>query len=184
MGPFIFALLMTTSHGEVSEPVQGQILSIGGIERLVWIQGSHCPGGGSCEGVVYQDVRVATQNGEAQLPRLVLLNRETTDCEEFDPYWAVLALMEKFAPSPKGTLFDHKYSTIELSSLKAQPVNLSAITDKTIGFASSGPAHVGQMQVTVHFNQPFPENKHLASLCQDGSGGVQMIREKVLRFDY
>lgn len=179
----VLAIMALVSQPSRAETIRGQILSIVQRLNLVWVRGEHCRSPSMCEGVIYSGVRLALlKDHVVTLKRLVLLHPETTNCRTGDAYWAVSVVKEAFFPGRKGAIEAHPYSQIMVSPLDAVPIDLTAATDRTMGFAADGPAYIGSMDLTVMFETPFPEDVHAQSFCKEGVAGNIPIHVKTLHF--
>ena len=163
--------------------IEGRLLSIRDRINIVWLRGEFCGSSRMCEGMLYGGAEVALSDGEIViLDQLVLLSRETIDCLQWEPYWALLVITEAFAPNPTGTILGHRYTLIEAGQFTAFEVDLTAATDKAVGFAAVGLAYVGEMDLSVNFADPFPEDLHLKALCDETVKGSGPTREKRIEF--
>lgn len=176
----VFVLLSQPARAEV---VRGQILSIAELLNLVWVRGEYCQSQRMCEGALYGGVRLAVRKGHViTLDRLVLLHPETTDCRTGEAYWAITTMAEAFSAERSGAIDKHPYAEIQFGPMEATPIDLTAATDKSMGFAAEGPAYIGSMELTVTFDIPFPEDAHAKSFCAENSAGTNLISTKALKF--
>ncbi|MGE3916708.1 MAG: hypothetical protein AB7F78_13520 [Hyphomicrobiaceae bacterium] len=175
--------MVLASQPSCAEIIRGKIVSIGQLENLVWVRGEYCRSTRMCEGIIYGDVRVALQTGHVViLKRMVLLHPETTNCRTGDAYWAFSAVREAFSQDRRGTIEGHPYSRIAMGTLEAAPIDLTLATDRAMGFAADGPAHIGALELTVRFDTPFPEDVHVQSFCKEGVAGIIPTLVKTLHF--
>ncbi len=166
-----------------AEVVRGQIVSIDELLNLVWMKGEYCQSQRMCEGALYGGVRLALRKDRViTLDRLVLLHPETTDCRTGEAYWALTTMAEAFSPERSLAIEKHPYAEIQFGPLEATPIDLTAATDKSMGFAADGPAYIGSMELTVTFDKPFPEDAHAKSFCAENIVGTNLISTKALRF--
>jgi len=136
-----------------------------------------------CEGALYGGVRVALRKDHViTLDRLALLHPETTDCRTGDAYWALTTMAEAFSPERSGAIENHPYAQIQFGPLEAALIDLTAATDKSMGFAADGPAYIGSMELTVTFDEPFPEDAHAKAFCAENIAGTNLISTKTLKF--
>lgn len=179
--PVLLAIVVLMSQPPRAEAVRGRILSIEQRMSFVWVRGEYCRSPNMCEGVIYGNIRVALETGRVvTLERLVLLHPETTNCRSGDAYWATSVVEEAFSPDRKGSIEGHPYSQIVIGMLEAVPIDLSAVTDKAMGFAAEGSAYLGAIDLTVKFDTPFPEDVHAQSFCREGTAGINPIQVKTL----
>ena len=66
----------------------------------------------------------------------------------------------------------------------AWPVDLTAATDRSAGFAADGVAYIGEIVLSVMFSEPFPEDLHLKAFCDEAIRGVEPIKEKRVDFRF
>ena len=179
--PVMLAIVALMPQPLRAETVRGQILSIEQRMSVVWVRGEYCRSPSMCEGVIYGTIRVALETGRVvTLERLVLLHPETTNCRTGDAYWASSVVEEAFSPDRKGSIEGHPYSQIVIGMLEAVPIDLTAVTDRAMGFAAVGSAYLGSIELTVKFDAPFPEDVHAQSFCKEGTAGINPIHVKTL----
>ena len=173
----------TKAGGLYRSSIAGELLHIRDAVSLIWIRGDYCGSIRMCEGVLYAGVDIRLKSGQVvRIDRLVLLHPETTDCARGDPYWAMLTVSEAFSPLKTGKIMGEIYSAIHVGPIRASKIELAPATDKRMGFAADGTAHVGRLTIIVDFAKPFPESLHLKSFCNDVVTGVMPILNKELVF--
>ena len=165
--------------------IEGRLLSIRERINVIWLRGEFCGSRRMCEGVLYGGAEVATGDGKVVvLDRLALLNSETIDCLQWEPYWAMQAVAEEFSGRRTGTILGHRYEMIEVGAFVASEVDLTAATDKSAGFAADGGAYLGEIVLSVKFAEPFPEDLHLKAFCDEAVRGFALITEKRIDFRF
>ena len=180
---FLCWIAVTAGSSAHASSIEGRLLSIRDTISIVWLRGEFCGSSRMCEGMLYGGAEIAFGDGRiVVLDQLVLLNPETIDCLQWEPYWAFLAIAEAFAPSRTGTILGRRYALIKVGEFIAFEVDLTAATDKAMGFAAVGLAYVGEMDLTVKFAEPFPENLYLKALCDNAVSGSVLITEKRIEF--
>jgi hypothetical protein len=180
---FLCWIAVAAGSSAHASSIEGRLLSIRDRISIVWLREEFCGSSRMCEGVLYGGAEVAVGDGRiVMLNQLVLLNPETIDCLQWEPYWALLAITEAFGRNRTGTILHHRYAQIEVGEFIAFEVDLTAATDKAVGFAAIGLAYVGEIDLAVKFADPFPENLHLKAFCDETVSGSALISEKRIEF--